>query len=86
LATRFAGSGKKKSKTRKLKVVRHELPEAEEVSTVTAAGPPGILSQVGTAVANQVTLMLLDLAKEKLTEFVQSMSERKDKEQGNERS
>jgi hypothetical protein len=38
---------------------------------------PGIVSQIGSALAAQATVFLLDLAKDKLSEFVKTHFEKK---------
>lgn len=82
LVRQFAGSGGGKSKRRKVvhaKPVRviqtngHE--PVEEVSYEPAV--PGIVTQIGTALASQATVFLLGLAKEKLSEYLQSSTEDK---------
>jgi hypothetical protein len=70
IVRQFSGrSGKpKKTRRRTLNVlpaaapVQHEEEEAEA---------PGIISQIGTALASQATVFLLGLAKEKLAEYLQ---------------
>jgi hypothetical protein len=65
---------KSKSKPGKIKLVQandQELVEREDDSA------PGFLSQFGTALASQASVYLLTLAKEKLTEYLQSQVERK---------
>lgn len=63
------GSSKKKS--RKVKV-RKEEDEAEEVSEVEvlADAAPSFLSQIGERIVSQATVVLLDIAKEKLAEYL----------------
>lgn len=53
---------KKKSKNDEGRDARVDLP---------AASPPSLFSQVGDAVIAQATLFLLDLAKEKLSDYLQ---------------
>jgi len=82
LVRQLAGGGKSKSRRRKVvraKPVRviqsngHE--PVEEVSYEPAV--PGIVTQIGTALASQATVFLLGLAKEKLAEYLQSPTEEK---------
>jgi FtsZ-interacting cell division protein ZipA len=49
----------------------------EEVESYEESGPARILSQIGTAVASQATMILLDLAKEKLMEYLQAQAQKK---------
>lgn len=85
LVRQFSGSSSKttkvkKVKPKKVKVVRYD-DDADEVETIHhEPEAPGILAQVGTAVASQATALLLTLAKEKLTEYLQSQLS-KNKEQ-----
>lgn len=71
----FTKSKKKKSKGRKIKVV-HAQPH-EEVEYVTEE-PRGssFLTDIGSAIAGNVTAFLLTLAKEKLIEYLQSQSQK----------
>jgi hypothetical protein len=70
-------SGKKKSKAKKIKIVNAApADEVEEVETVQAA--PGIVSQIGTALVSQASVFLLQLAKEKLNDYLTSQAEKKD--------
>ena len=85
LVRQFSGPSKKrkKVKTQKLKVVQAAPAEAVEVEEEESF-VPGIVSQVGQAIASQATVFLLGLAKEKLSEFLQGQFEKKE-EQSNER-
>jgi hypothetical protein len=78
VVSRFSGSGKKrKSKTRKIRVVNAApVTEAEVESAAPAA--PGLVSQIGTALASQASVFLLSLAKEKLSEYLASQAEKKE--------
>ncbi|MBT1690667.1 hypothetical protein [Dawidia soli] len=81
LVRQLAGGGKGKSKRRKVvhakpvRVIQSDGHEAEEVSYEPAV--PNIVTQIGTALASQATVFLLGLAKEKLTEYLQSSAEDK---------
>jgi len=77
----FSGSKKKaKHKVKKLKVVREDNDDVEETDTDDASFAPGIVSQIGTALASQASVFLLNLAKEKLSEYLESKSAKKEKE------
>jgi hypothetical protein len=77
VVSRFSGSGKKnKSKTRKIKVVNAAPVSEGEVESVAAA--PGFVSQIGTALASQASVFLLSLAKEKLSEYLESQAAKKE--------
>ena len=70
LVRQFSGSGHKaKSKPKKLKIVTRR---EDEETTDTESHAPGIVSQIGTALASQATVFLLTLAKEKLFEFLET--------------
>lgn len=75
-------SSSKKRKTRKTKPTAKpsEVDREEENEEYEESGPSRILSQIGTAVASQATVMLLDLAKEKLMEFLQAQAQKKTNE------
>lgn len=62
---------KKKVKT-KSKAVAAEDNDEEDDTPVLAGIETSLLSQIGTKIVNTATLVLLDLAKEKLAEFLQS--------------
>lgn len=72
-------SAKKKRKARKAKVKAKvaEVDGEEETEVYEPSGPSQILSQIGTAVASQATMILLDLAKEKLMEYLQAQAQKK---------
>jgi hypothetical protein len=71
LVSRFSGSKqKKKTKTARIKLVQGGRDEVVQSSAEPEA--PGIVSQIGTALASQATIFLLGLAKEKLGEFLQA--------------
>jgi hypothetical protein len=85
LVSRFSGSKKKKkSKVKKIKLVKEAAEEPEEV-VVQSEEPaaPGVITQIGAALASQATALLLNLAKEKLDEFLQAQSEKKENLNGN---
>src|SRR5262245_56785756 len=56
----FSGTKKKqKHKVKKLKVVREDNDEVEEVESADASFAPGIVSQIGSAIASQASVFLL---------------------------
>jgi hypothetical protein len=80
LVTKLSGSPKKKhrGKARKIKVVQPSpVDGAEDVEEEEVSSHPGMLGQVGTALASQASLFLLNLAKEKVMEYLQTMGEPK---------
>lgn len=64
----------KKKKIKKIKLVQDN---PEQVVVSEEPENPGIISQLGTALASQATVMLLGLAKEKLEEYMQSQAAKK---------
>ena len=81
----FSGSSSKKRKrvVPKIKLVKANE-ESGESEIIEEPSAPGIVSQIGTALASQATTFLLAIAKEKLMEYLDSHFEKKDKT--NERS
>jgi hypothetical protein len=86
LMRQFSGSSSKRKKkvaTPKIKIVR-ATEGGEETESIEEPSAPGVVSQLGTALASQATVFLLSLAKEKLMQYLDSQFEKKDK--NNERS
>lgn len=81
----FSGSkSKPKSKVRKVRIVKDENNNGEEVVLAKEeTEAPGVFSQIGTALASQATVLLLSLAKEKLGEFMQSQNPKKENSNDN---
>lgn len=79
LAVRQFGGSKrsKKTKTKKIKVVNAAAADDDDDSENVSASP-GIVAQIGTALASQATVFLLSLAKEKLNDYLQSQAEKKE--------
>jgi mannose/fructose/N-acetylgalactosamine-specific phosphotransferase system component IIC len=75
----FGGSksGKKKLRTKKIKLINAAAADDDDEETVVASAP-SIVTQIGTALASQATMFLLQLAKEKLNDYLQSNVEKKD--------
>lgn len=77
LVRQFSGSSpKKKTKTARINVV----PSREDAEDEREPSSPGVMAQIGTALASQATVFLLGLAKEKLSEYLQSQVVKKPKE------
>lgn len=72
----FSGSKGKSKKVRKVKLIKDD--GQEEVVVASEAEPPGVFAQIGTTLASQASVLLLSFAKEKLNEFLQSQSAKKD--------
>jgi hypothetical protein len=69
----FSGSSeKKKSKTRKIKLIEGKQGEDAEIQPGSDHETPGIVSQIGAVIAAQATGLLLSIAREKLVEFLQA--------------
>ena len=78
LVSGFSGSRKKeKSKAKKIKLVTSKDDDGSEVET-SLPETPGIVSQIGTVLMAQATGLLLSIAREKLVEFLQSQTAKKD--------
>src|SRR5262245_32930576 len=67
LVRQFSGSTKKKTKHKKIKLIQEQNPEVVTVDDEPSS--PGLIGQMGTAIATQASVFLLNLAKEKLTEY-----------------
>jgi hypothetical protein len=78
IVSRFSGS-KSKKKLKKVRMVREENNADEVVVEASEPEVPGVISQIGSALASQATVLLLSLAKEKLGEFMQSQAAKKEK-------
>ena len=78
VVNRFSKSkSKSKGKIRKVRIIKDkENPGVSDEVVVASDEPetPGVLAQIGTALASQATVMLLTFAKEKLSEFMQSQN------------
>lgn len=73
----FSGSKKKKkSKTAEIRLV-HGAAGEEQVQAASQPETPGMMAQIGTALAAQATAFVLSLAKEKLMEFLESQAAKK---------
>lgn len=78
LVRQFSGSKSAgKTKIKKAKVAVDENAEEEEAQQPAV---PGIVSQIGTALVTQASVLLLSLAKEKLSEYLESQAEKKAKD------
>jgi len=76
VVSRFSrSSSKKKSKAAKIKLIHSDRNDAPEMAATPE--PPGIISQIGSALASQATVFLLQLAKEKLEEFMTAQAAKK---------
>ncbi len=72
LYTQLSGSKKKKAKKKERSVDAEDDEETEETSSFGS----NILSQVGTALVSQGGVLLLALAKEKLTEYLRAQADK----------
>ena len=70
---------KEKTKLKKVRLVKEEDQGADEVVVEQEPEPPGVISQIGAALASQASVLLLSLAKEKLAEFMQSQNQKNEK-------
>lgn len=60
---------------KKARVILKEQPATETYLAAAQPSRPGIVSQIGSALAAQAAVFLLDLAKDKLAEYLQSRPE-----------
>lgn len=80
LVRALAGGSKKKKSKRKVKIVHAAAAAPErlvEAEVVAEPSTPGIVSQIGTVLASQAVTLLLNIAKEKLAEYLQEKAEEK---------
>ncbi|MGC4021942.1 MAG: hypothetical protein QM734_08365 [Cyclobacteriaceae bacterium] len=70
LVNQFSSRKTKKKSSKKPKVVNDEVEEYEDES-------PSVFSQMGDKVVNTATLFLLDLAKEKLSDYLENRKSEK---------
>lgn len=68
----FSKSKSKSKKLKKVRLVKEENSGDQVVVEQAEPETPGVLSQIGSALASQATVMLLSLAKDKLAEFMKS--------------
>jgi hypothetical protein len=72
LISSLSGSKSKKKKTKAIQLVAQSPSDAATIETTEVESSDSILSQIGTRIANEATVFLLNLAKEKLNEYVLS--------------
>ena len=75
----LSGSGKKrKSSSKKIKLVTAADAEEDTAAEVSEPQEAGFVSQIGSVLVAQATGLLLSIAREKLVEFLQSQAAKKD--------
>lgn len=83
LVKQFSGSKSKvKAKAKKTKITSDNVTEEEDdddEEVTQSSGVPAIVSQIGTALVSQASMLLLSLAKEKLSEYLEAQAEKKAK-------
>ncbi len=81
LVRQFSGSKAKiKTKAKKAKVASENVIEDEDDEEIhEQSGVPEIVSQIGTVLISQASVLLLNLAKEKLSEYLEAQAEKKAK-------
>jgi hypothetical protein len=74
LVRQFSGGKSKKKKSRAIKIVAQAPNETAPAQEETEEENEGssLLNQIGTKIANEATVFLLNLAKEKLSEYLQT--------------
>jgi len=66
-----SGRSKKRKKKAKVTVVQPSVSTADD-EDYEETDSPGLLAEIGTKIANQATVVLIDLARQKLMEFLES--------------
>ena len=66
---------KNKKRAKKLKIVKDTDANVEAGASILDSSP-GIVSQIGSALAAQATVFLLDLAKDKLSSYLETRGEK----------
>jgi hypothetical protein len=77
LVRRFSKSPKRKSKSKKIRLV-HAAEPAVDAAEAAEPAEASVMSQVGSALAAQATVFLLDLAKDKLADFLKTHFDKKE--------
>jgi hypothetical protein len=72
LVRSFSGGKSKKKKSKTVKLITQAPQESTATDEEIDDDDNSLLSQIGTKIANEATVLLLDLAKEKLAEYLQS--------------
>ena len=83
LVSRFSGSKEKPRKSKKVRLISENDEEGAVEVRSAEAEVPGFITQIGSALASQATVLLLTFAKEKLAEFLQASGEKKENINGN---
>jgi hypothetical protein len=68
--SQFSKKSKKKKHKKHKAVVTDD--DATEEQLAAAPAPPSLLAEIGTKVVNQATLILIDIAREKLMEYLEN--------------
>lgn len=71
-------SGPKKKKSKKSKTVKNAEASGEEEENESGSGFSDVVSQIGSTLASQASVFLLNLAKEKLMEYLESQNQKAD--------
>jgi hypothetical protein len=66
-----SGSRKKRKKT-KVTLVQPKVSKEEDEDDVEYESSPGLMADIGMKLANQATVILVDLARQKLMEYLES--------------
>lgn len=76
----FSGNSSKKKTKKKIKVISATKADEDdqEIMEVNESPFAGIVSKVGTTIANQAAAFILAMAKEKLGEYLETRAEKKD--------
>lgn len=66
----FTASKRRKKKSQRLRVVNAQA-DGSEVNDEKESAGPGVMAQIGSALATQAAVFLLDIAKQKLSEYIE---------------
>jgi uncharacterized membrane protein YebE (DUF533 family) len=73
----LSGSKKKKVKAKQAPKPASAVSESDIDDDSEESSSPNLITQIGTALASQASVLLLNLAKEKLSEYLQAQAEKK---------
>lgn len=79
LVRQFSGGKSKKKKAKAIKIVAQAPNETAPEQEEEESDGNSLLNQIGTKIANEATVLLLNLAKERLSEYMQSKEASKSK-------
>ena len=66
----FTASKRRKKRSQRLAIIKSQA-DGSEVNEEQESTGPGVMAQIGSAIATQAAVFLLDLAKQKLSEYIE---------------